>query len=82
MFGFVSKFKNEVIAGFESVHQRLITLEVQVKALFEHTKTQVQEQAADVKTNVTAVADNLAAKVDTAETVAGDVAKTVEDAKG
>lgn len=45
MFNFVSKFKNEVISGFDLVHQRLVTLEAKVEALFQHTQT-VAEQAA------------------------------------
>src|ERR1700743_60371 len=82
MFGFVTKFKNEVYAGFELVKQRLVTLEAKVEALFEHTKSQASQVAEDVKTNVTNTVEAVGDKVDAVKTVAADVAKTVEDVKG
>jgi hypothetical protein len=92
MFGFVSKFKNEVIAGFDAVHQRLVTLEAKVEALFEHTKTVAEAQAAttveaakaDVA-NVTSEAKTEVAAVTTevsnVETAAEDVATATEAVK-
>ncbi len=71
MFGFIGKFKTEVLAGFEAVHQRLVTLEAQVGALFNHTKTVVE--AAPVVATVEA-------DVTKATAVAEDAAKTVEAA--
>jgi len=65
MFGFIGKFKNEVIAGFDAVHQRLVTLEAKVDALFNHN-TVVAQTEEEVK------------KI---ETVAADTEKVVEDAK-
>ena len=74
MFGFIGKFKDEVVAGFDAVHQRLVTLEAKVEALFEHTRTVA---AADVKAEVAPVV----AEVDKVEAVATDAAKVVDDAK-
>jgi len=74
MFGFIGKFKDEVVAGFDAVHQRLVTLEAKVEALFEHTKTVAEQEAkAEVAPAV--------AEVDKVETVATDAAATVEAAK-
>lgn len=39
MFGFMSKFKQDVTSGFDSVHQRLVTLEAKVEALFHHVNS-------------------------------------------
>ena len=38
MFGFIGKFKDEVLSGFDSIHTRLVTLEAKVEALFNHNK--------------------------------------------
>lgn len=54
MFGFITKFKTEVYDGFESVKQRLVTLEAKVEALFEHTKTTAEAAAKDVAAPVEA----------------------------
>lgn len=71
MFGFIGKFKqqvaqqmesakNEVISGFDAVHQRLVTLEAQVNALFKHTqevaKTETVDVVGEVKQDVEKVA--------------------------
>ena len=81
MFGFIGKFKqqvaqqmesakNEVVAGFDAVHQRLVTLEARVDALFHHTATVAAQEAAPVEQ-----------KVEAAATVVEDVAKAEADAK-
>jgi hypothetical protein len=95
MFGFVTKFKADVIAGFDSVHQRLVTLEAKVEALFNHTKTvaeaspvvatvttAVEGAVSMVETGVANAASEAATKATAVEAVASDVAKTVEDTKG
>lgn len=69
MFGFISNFKKDVVAGFDAVHQRLISLEVKVEALFAHTKETV---VADVP--------KAEAVVSTATAVTEAVAKPVEAA--
>lgn len=74
MFGFIGKFKDEVVAGFDAVHQRLVTLEAKVEALFAHTKTVAEQEA---KAEVAPVV----AEVDKVETVAADVTKVADDAK-
>lgn len=65
MFGFVSKFKQQVVEGFNSVHQRLVTLEAKVEALFEHTKVQaaeaVQQDVAKVEAPVEAAVTQVVA---------------------
>ena len=45
MFGFISKFKKDVISGFDSVQQRLVTLEAKVEALFHHVNTTTSDVA-------------------------------------
>lgn len=72
MFGFIGKFKqqvaqqmesakNEVISGFDAVHQRLVTLEAQVNALFKHTQevasaVEVKDVVGEVKQEAEKVA--------------------------
>lgn len=73
MFGFISKFKKDVVAGFDAVHQRLVSLEAKVEALFNHTKT-VAEPV------VTAAVATVEAEGTKVATVAEDAAKTVEAA--
>lgn len=77
MFGFISKFKQEVVAGFDSIHQRIVTLEAKVEALFEHTKTVAAQDAAKaaavVETPVVDAAKEVEAAAPVAETVATDV---------
>ena len=70
MFGFIGKFKNEVVSGFDAVHQRLVTLEAKVEALFNHTQVVETAKAEAAK------AENAA---NVAATVVADVTKTVED---
>lgn len=70
MFGFIGKFKSEVISGFDAVHQRLITLEARVEALFNHQKVVAETAVTDVKADATK-----------ATTVVEDAAKVVEDVK-
>ena len=68
MFNFLGKFKQQVVEGFNSVHQRLVTLEAKVEALFEHTKQVATQDAAAVKTEV---ADAKPAEAAVAQAVAG-----------
>ena len=67
MFGFIGKFKTEVLAGFEAIHQRLVTLEAQVGALFNHTavvaKVEAAVDAATLPPVVEAAADAVEAAV-------------------
>lgn len=71
MFGFIGKFKQQVISGFDSVHQRLVTLEAKVEALFEHTKQTVQADVAKAEQFRQGAKD--ASKVEAAvETVVND----------
>lgn len=56
MFGFITKFKQEVYEGFESVKQRLVTLEAKVDALFEHNKVVAEADAQKVEAVVEAPA--------------------------
>ena len=84
MFGFISKFKKDVVAGFDAVHQRLVSLEAKVEALFNHTKTQAQAEVDTFKTVaepvVTAAVATVEAEGTKVATVAEDAAKTVEAA--
>jgi uncharacterized membrane protein len=68
MFGFISKFKKDVTSGFDAVHQRLVTLETRVGALFEHAKTTAVTDTSTVVTKVEAAPAAVAAIP--AETVA------------
>jgi hypothetical protein len=82
MFGFIGKFKTEVYAGFESVKQRLVTLEARMDAVYTHlettAKTDATTVAADAKADVTADAAAVVAAPATAVAdVANDVASTV-----
>ena len=81
MFGFISSFKKDVVAGFDAVHQRLITLEAKVEALFNHTKVQAEAAAAPVTAAVEAEVSTVEAKVGDVETAAKDAAATVEAVK-
>jgi len=53
MFSFFSTFKKDVLAGFESVKQRIVTLEVKVEALFAHQQAVAEQAAAAAPTAVT-----------------------------
>jgi hypothetical protein len=77
MFGFIGKFKADVTTGFELVHQRLVTLEAKVEALFNHTKTVAAPVTAAVEAEVSTV-ETKATEVETAVT---DAAATVEAVK-
>ena len=67
MFGFIGKFKQEVISGFELVRQRLVTLEAKVDALFAADKVRAEAEVAKVEAPVEAVAAPVEAVVEKVE---------------
>lgn len=81
MFGFIGKFKAEVLSGFEAIHARIVTLEAKVEALFNHTKVVAAETAAQTKETVVAAVDAGETKVAEVEVAIKDAAATVEAVK-
>ena len=71
VFGFVNKFKQSVLDGFDSVHQRLVTLEAKVEALFEHTKTVAAQDEVASKDPTPVVETEVKGAEEVSSTVAG-----------
>jgi hypothetical protein len=78
MFGFISKFKKDVTAGFNSIHERLITLEAKVNALFEHANATATATVSQVKAEATTVATKVEAAPAAVATIPAETAAAVE----